>query len=74
MNSATVSQLQAILERLQYGPTSSIDFREMGIMHPAGSVETLRKQGYEIVTEWVTEYCSGGVRHRVARYSLQPEE
>lgn len=34
----------------------------------------LRKQGFEIVTEWALEYCPGGVRHRVARYRLRAGE
>ena len=39
-------------------------------MHPAARCMELRKQGHHIITEWVTEYCPGGIEHRVARYRL----
>lgn len=32
------------------------------------------QQGHEVVTEWTLEYCPGGVRHRVAKYSLNHGE
>jgi len=67
-------QRARILEQLQYEPRTTLEFRSMGIMHPSARCMELRKQGFEIVTEWATEYCAGGVLHRVARYRLQTEE
>jgi len=74
MSTTTAAQRLAILQRLKYGPITTLQARDMGIMHPAQRVLELKKQGYEITTEWATEYCSGGVLHRVARYSLRPGE
>lgn len=71
---SAAAQRLAILERLQCGPITTLQAREMGIMHPAARCMELRRQGHGIVTEWTLEYCPGGVRHRVAKYSLNPEE
>ena len=65
-------QRAKVLEQLQCEPRTTLEFRAMGIMHPGMRVCELRKNGHQITTEWTLEYCPGGVRHRVARYRLQP--
>ena len=52
------------------GAMTTLDARENGIMHPAMRVCELRKQGYNIVTSWMTQTDSAGVKHRVGVYSL----
>lgn len=71
-STAAAAQRQRILEHLQRGTLSTLQARSVGIMHPAARCMELRKQGHQIVTEKVDECCPGGVRHRVARYRLQP--
>jgi hypothetical protein len=65
------AQRRRILEYLQLDTLTTLQARSMGIMHPGARVMELRKQGHEIITEWVMEYCPGGVRHRVALYRLK---
>lgn len=63
-------QRAKILEHLKRDTLTTLQARALGIMHPGMRVCELRKGGHQIVTEWATEYCAGGVRHRVARYRL----
>ena len=70
-SNSAAAQRQRILEHLKCAPLTTLQARSMGFMHPPGMrVCELRKQGHKIATEWTTEYCPGGVCHRVARYSL----
>lgn len=73
-NNTAAAQRRRILEHLQHCPLTTLQARSMGIMHPGMRICELRKQGHEIRTEWATEYCPGGVRHRVARYRLTDGE
>ena len=45
---------------------------KLGIMHPSGRVFELRRQGYNIITEWIVEHDMLNKPHRVARYILLP--
>lgn len=74
LNTSAAAQRLAILERLKCGPITTLQARELGVMHPAARCMELRRQGFEITTEWTLEYCSGGLQHRVAKYSLNPGE
>jgi len=65
------AQRQRILEHLKLAPMTTLQARSMGIMHPGMRVCELRKRGHQIITEWVFEYCPGGILHRVGRYSLE---
>lgn len=65
------AQRQRILERLKCGPITTLQARSMGCMHPGMRICELRKQGHDIVMDWVSEYCPGGILHRVGRYSLK---
>lgn len=65
------AQRQRILEHLKHAPLTTLEARSLGIMHPGMRICELRRQGYDIVTDRVFEYCPGGVLHRVGRYSLK---
>ncbi len=43
---------------------------ELDVMHPAGRVQELREEGFNIVTHWRTDYTPEGKPHRVAEYVL----
>ena len=43
---------------------------ELGIMHPAGRIEELRKRGYYILTYWDNYPTRDGQLHRMAKYVL----
>lgn len=73
-STAAEAQRQRVLEHLKHAPMTTLEARSQGIMHPAARCMELRKRGHEIATEWVNEYCPGGVLHRVARYILKPAE
>jgi len=70
-STAAAAQRRRILEHLQHDTLTTLQARSMGIMHPGMRVCELRQQGHQITTEWANEYCTGGVRHRVARYRLE---
>lgn len=70
-NNTASAQRHRILEHLKHDSLTTLEARSLGIMHPGMRVCELRKQGHEITTEWATEYCAGGVLHRVARYILK---
>jgi hypothetical protein len=60
-----------MLERLRERPVSTIEARrELDIMHPAGRVLELRKDGHQIRTISVNEHTECGKKHKVARYVL----
>lgn len=42
--------------------------RDLDVMHPAGRIDELRKEGYEIDTVWTNDTTEQGKQHRVARY------
>lgn len=69
---SAAAQRTRILEHLQHDTLTTLEARAQGIMHPGMRVCELRKNGHQITTEKVSEYCAGGVRHMVARYRLQP--
>lgn len=48
--------------------------RELDIIHPAGRVQDLRKQGEPIDTIWVEDFTEQGLPHRVAKYVLSAGE
>lgn len=67
-NSLSV-QRQRVLQRLTKDrKVSTIQFRDDGIMHPAGCVMELRREGYRIILHWVSEPDPNGVAHRVSQY------
>lgn len=65
-------QRNAILAALLRGPLTTVHGREvLGILHPGGRVLELRKLGYRIETQSLTELDSHGRAHRVASYVLR---
>ena len=64
------AQRTRILEWLRGESLTTLQAREhLDIMHPAGRVMELRKQGFNIFTHWTNE-----ANHRVARYVLLSSE
>lgn len=62
-----------MLEMLRKRPVSTIEARrDLDILHPAGRVLELRKDGHQISTITVNEQTECGKRHKVARYILIP--
>ncbi len=43
---------------------------ELDVMHPAGRIQELREEGFNIITHWRTDYTPEGKPHRVAEYVL----
>jgi len=52
------------------GSMTTLEARAQGIMHPAMRVCELRKQGHNIVTNWVYQADDAGISHRVGVYTL----
>lgn len=71
-NSSEVQRAR-LIEALRQGTVSTLDARtSLDVMHPAGRVMELRRQGHSIETHWSTE-STGATKHRVARYVLRQE-
>lgn len=69
--SAQISKLRAFLRE---GPKTTHFLRTHGISHPAGRVQDLRDDGYEIITQRVNSIDSDGFTHiNSARYVLMKE-
>lgn len=69
------TQQQAILKLLRHGPKTTFELRNLGISHPAGRIQELRKAGHLINTVLGDNVADGrgGVHHNVARYVLRQE-
>jgi len=69
-NTCNTSQRARILQYLRHKPLSTLQARkELDILSPAPRIFELRAQGFNIITEKVTE-DSGKAKHRVALYVL----
>ena len=74
-NSAQAQQLRLLAHLHAYGSITTIYARKhLDIMHPAGRIRGLRKEGHKIETHWVTELSEAGRLHRVAKYVLAKKE
>ncbi|TAF75889.1 MAG: hypothetical protein EAZ52_05325 [Alphaproteobacteria bacterium] len=60
----------ALKERGVLGVTSLEARTLLDILHPAGRIKELRKQGIDIVTAWTWQPTERGKLHRVGRYVL----
>ncbi len=67
-NSTTSQRARLIKHFIANCRLTTMEARDMGIMHPGGRVMELRRQGYLIDTLWVIETDSNGVPHRVGMY------
>lgn len=67
-----VKQASALLAALlEHGALTTITIREhLGVMHPAGRINSLRSAGHLIDTSIVWDTDSSGTRHKQACYSL----
>jgi len=72
LNNTAAAQRQRILEHLRCSTLTTLQAREqLDIMHPAMRVLELKRHGFDIETEWTTEYSAGGSKHRIAKYVLR---
>jgi len=64
------SQRMAILSWLKGSTLTTFEARaELDIPHPAGRINELRAQGYNILTHWETVGTENN-KHRIAKYVL----
>lgn len=71
-SNSPVVQRARILKTFAIKPRlSTFELRDMGIMHPAGRVMELRRQGYRIELHWIYEPDANGVDHRLGQYVFQ---
>lgn len=73
-NITAAAQRQRLLARLERGPVDTLTARrELNILHPAGRIDELRRQGYGITTHRITLVDDHGRRHvGIALYVLRP--
>jgi hypothetical protein len=65
------AQRGRLLAALARGPVDTVRaYRELDILHVPRRVFELRKQGYDISTQWTERYTEAGVPHRVGVYVL----
>lgn len=65
------TQCNRLLDWLQNGEhLSTYECRARGIMHPAGRVNNLRNQGYNIITQRTWQEDANKVKHLFAKYIL----
>jgi hypothetical protein len=71
-NTRLVAQRRRLLARLLLGPVDTfVARRELNILHPAGSIDELRRQGYAISTQRITLTDDQGNSHvGIALYIL----
>lgn len=68
------AQRQRILTALRAGPKTSYDLRRLGCYQAPTRIIELRREGYDIRTEFITLYDRDGYMHpRCARYHLMGE-
>lgn len=67
----TDTQCRRIFAALQLGTLDTCEARKyLDVLHPAGRVQQLRKQGHEILTLRVPVKTESGIKHSVGRYVL----
>lgn len=68
---AKAKQRAALLAALHTGPLSTVEARErLGVLHVAGRVLELRRQGHNIATRTRITFDAEGRPHRCALYEL----
>lgn len=72
LNNSTNNQRLEILNWLKKNKSlSTFEARtKLGIVHPAGRVLELKRQGYRIITYFSIEFDALNKPHRIARYFL----
>ncbi|CZI81429.1 TPA: hypothetical protein JBA76_15815 [Legionella pneumophila subsp. pneumophila] len=69
-SNSLLTQRKKILKHFKNIPTlSTFEARnKYGIPHPSGRMMELRKQGYQIETNWTYQSDNNGVVHRIGLY------
>ncbi len=69
------NQLSRLLSALKGCPVTTIMAREeLGIMHPAGRIRSLRNKGYKINMTLINATTADGICHKVGEYTLSNGE
>jgi len=70
-DTSTATQRNTIKKIIrECGQMTTLDARAHGIMHPAMRVCEMRKQGDNIVTNWIYQVDDAGVKHRLGVYTM----
>jgi len=65
------AQRHKIMQHIRkHGNMTTVDARNMGIMHPAARIMELRKQGLNIATNMMEQVDSAGEKHCAGVYTL----
>lgn len=68
------AQRSRVLQHLRTGRSlTTLEARELGIMHPAGRIMELRKRGYSIITYWTIVEAARS-KHRIGKYFLSNQK
>lgn len=72
LSNTVAAQRARLLEYLrQHQRITTLEARKkLDVMHPAGRVQELRKEGIDIITCWRIDFTPEGKPHRVAEYVL----
>ena len=71
-NSYTAQCARLLRYLKENGTVTTLQARHLlAVMHPAGRIKDLRNAGYTILTYWVFDTDSTGVRHRQGLYVLK---
>ena len=70
---STDAQRQRLLDALRRSPVTTLEARRnLEILHPAMRVLELKRLGHRIDTVIIHQATETGIKHRVAKYVLQP--
>ncbi len=73
-STATVAQIERLVDLLRIRSRHTHELRKLGISHPAGRIKNLTDDGYVISSDRINTVDSDGFTHvRVALYSLISE-
>lgn len=76
-STSTEAQIEKLIELVRFGSRHTYELRKMGISHPAGRINDLKKRGYIFAKQPINTVDSDGYTHcNVALYSLisEPED
>lgn len=72
LSNSNAAQRGRLLQYLrQHGSITTLKARdELSVMHPSGRIRELRHVGHSIITNWVIDIDSAGIKHRQGLYVL----
>jgi len=64
-------QRTLVLEMIEVlGGVTTFEMRACGIPSPSSRISELKKQGYSISSNWVNQFDSASVMHRICYYTM----